>query len=89
MAGGARTPQVDIDAAVAAGFFFLTMKDINQRPKFSGDRAEFESWAFPFECDVRELGWGMLLEGAINHPDVLPDAMLGVIARAVGRNLFL
>ena len=56
-------------AAAAAGFTTLSLKEIRQHEDFSGKESDFESWAFPFEAETEELGWGHLVQAAAAHPE--------------------
>ena len=66
----------------------LDYRGLGRAPTFSGERRDFETWAFAFESFVELLGWGALIDAAKTHrTEILNDA-LGAEPRNVSRNLF-
>ena len=89
VAVGRKTPVADLRAIDNAGLELLSIKEIRTRDRFSGMKADFEAWAFPFETDVANLGWGELVETAINMKEPISDEALNAVTRGVGMNLYL
>ena len=71
------------------GPVLLSMKEIKNRDTFSGVKEDFAAWAFTFEADVSQLGWGSEVAAAVAHPNVIDKSALNARLEAVGSNLYL
>ena len=76
-------------AAIAEGWSLLSLKEIRQHDDFSGRESDFEAWAFPFEAEAEELGWGHLVQAAITHTEPIANSTLNAAASDVSKNLYL
>ncbi len=62
-------------------------RGVSKVPTFSGRRADFEEWIFPFESYTGLLGWETLMERARHERDEIEILNLSDDAERVGRPL--
>ena len=66
----------------------LDHRGLGGAPTFSGERRDFETWAFAFESFVELLGWGVYIDGAKAHQAEILNGSLSAEQLNVSRNLF-
>ena len=74
--------------AGAAGAQLLDSRGVGKAPTFTGKRADFEDWIFPFESYCGLLGWTQGLEKARDSENPLTADDLGEAGVQVGRSLY-
>ncbi len=75
-------------AAAVAVPQLIDHRGVSKVPTFSGRRADFEEWIFPFESYTGLLGWESLMERAKNQVEEIEILNLSDEAERVGRSLY-